>query len=379
MAGALDVARLSRHNWFMEKAIRVIVSLALTGLMARPTIAAGDAGFAAGLARVQAKALSLKRKAISKRSLGGGGKPAHLQEAPIVLAPLAAGTVQAGANILIPCEYGGHKTRCVLDTAASTTFINYDNFSRDFERVDGEQGRMKGASGKWIKVDVIDIGLLRAGTINLGYPQVFRAHEPAGPRSPFVDGTEGDLGIDVFSSKKSLELDFGQTLELVADEPPSFSANENDMSRSPQGQIIIPVEVGEDVVQALFDTHTSLTVVDIGYIRSHPDEFSQAGTVGTTDGTETQQEDPLYRVKSLTIEGHAVSGAVIGMDLSAVSEILQRRDVKIILGGNFITQFDWYLNLKSDTWAVAPIQAAAPDAAVASESSPVPGSPGSTR
>ena len=315
--------------------------------------ASGDSAFTVRLAGVQAAALRWRRPAARPLPLFGWKKhPPKLQSAPITLLERTGpGADTSGALIVLPCDFGGHETRCVMDSGNATTFIKNDAFSRRFDNEYG--GQLTGASGRRVQTAVIYPGVLSAGSIDFGSPEIFRVPVRPGAGSPFVDGTEAYLGIDVLYSKRSLELDFGSSPRLVADQPPSFSSTENRLQRTPSGHLLVSVAVAGETVPALWDTGTSLTAVDIKYIRSRPGVFVPVGAVRTVDGASVVQKTEIYRVKDLVIGGYRFDGDVIGMDLSHLSSILQRRGVSVILGGNFITKLNWYLDLRGKTWSVS--------------------------
>ncbi|MDE2313614.1 MAG: hypothetical protein KGL04_05525 [Elusimicrobia bacterium] len=315
--------------------------------------ARGDAGFASSLAGVQAAALRWRRPVARPLPLFGWKKhPPKLQSAPItLLRRTGAAADTAGALIVLPCDFGGHETRCVMDSGNATTFIKDDAFSRRFDNE--YSGQLTGASGHRVQTAVIYPGSLSAGSIDFGSPQVFRVPVRSGAGSPFIDGTEAYIGIDVLYSKRSLELDFGAAPRLVADQPPSFSSAENRLQRTPSGHLLVSIGLAGETLPALWDTGTSLTAVDIKYIRNRPGVFAPVGAVNTSDGASVVQKTEIYRVKGLVIGGYRFDGDVIGMDLSHLSGILQRRGVSVILGGNFITKLNWYLDLRGKTWSVS--------------------------
>ena len=263
----------------------------------------------------------------------------------------------ASALLLIPCDFDDHKSRCVLDTGDATTFVKDDAFSMGLERVNG--AAMEGASGKHVDTELVQTRGLRAGTIDFGAPQIFRVREPkAAPGSPFLYGAEGYLGIDALYSKDSLEFDFGAAPVLVANQPPSFSAPGERISRTPTGHVIISVSLGGKNIPALWDTGTSLTAVDLKYIKKHQDEFAPAGFTGTSDAAGVIEKTTIYRIKGgVSIGGCHLDGYAIGMDLRHLSGILQYRGVNVILGSNFITRLNWYLDLRHERWSVSPVGA----------------------
>jgi len=263
----------------------------------------------------------------------------------------------ASALLLIPCNFNDRDARCVLDTGDATTFVKDDAFSMGLERVNG--AAMEGASGKQVDTELVQTRDLSAGTIDFGAPQIFRVREPKkAPGSPFRYGAEGYLGIDALYSKDSLEFDFGAAPALVANQPPSFSAPGERISRTPTEHVIVSVGIGGKNIPALWDTGTSLTAVDLKYIQRHQDEFIPAGLAKTGDAAGIVQKTAVYRVKGgILIGGHRLDGYVIGMDLRHLSGILQYSGVSVILGGNFITHLNWYLDLRHNRWSVSPIGA----------------------
>ncbi|HVC09672.1 MAG TPA: hypothetical protein VNH15_07020 [Elusimicrobiota bacterium] len=333
-----------------------------------------DASFASSLGAIQRGAIQKSaaawRPAARPQASWWRKKARQLEIAPLTVQKTAGASgdpPDMTANLLlIPCDFDGHQARCVLDSGNATTFVKYDAFSRGLDRVSGAE--MEGASGKKVETALVQANDLSAGTIDFGSPQIFRVREPEkAAGSPFRYGAEGYLGIDVLYSKDSLEFDFGGASRLVADRPPSFAAATNRLSRTPTGHVVVSIGVGGGDIPALWDTGTSLTAVDLKYAKAHPDVFVPAGFTRTSDAAGIIQKTTIYRVKGgVSIGGYRLDGYAIGMDLSHLSGILQRRGISVILGGNFITRLDWYLNLRRKTWSVSPIGL-----------SPVPGSPAS--
>jgi predicted aspartyl protease len=114
----------------------------------------------------------------------------------------------------------------------------------------------------------------------------------------------------------------------------------------------VPVQLGDVIASAVWDTGASMTVVDTNFVARTPGFFPAAGTSTGTDSTGAQQETPMYVMAVATIGGYTFpTQRVAAVDLSQVNATLER-PMDLIVGYNAYSKACWLFDFPRRRWRI---------------------------
>jgi hypothetical protein len=244
-----------------------------------------------------------------------------------------------GGRIYLPVRLGNALGSMRLDTGASTSRVALAPWNKDFPRIGASHST--GASGQAALCDDVE-----ARNVQL------RASEGNGvargkyelTRCPTNDGDDL-LGVDFFKGTRFL-LDFDRRQMVL------FGASQEGHPAPfrplGDGRLIgLPVRVGDVATLGLFDTGAEISAVDQRFVDAHRKLFtpvkSRLKASAAGGGRFTSK---LYKVRQIAFgDGRAVKGVyVLAYDFGPLREALGP-DVAFILGYNFVSRFNWEIDL----------------------------------
>ncbi len=319
-------------------------------------------------------------------------------------------------DIVAPCAFGAGKwsaveTFCQLDTGGAASRILKDSSSRSYPPASafgGRRGEQRGVSGQAIRKDLVWLPGLALGAEELG-PRVFdRVELPAG-----AFGTVGgepvraQIALDVFSPRDTLRFRFGPPeASLSLNAPPPNARLENSLRQDEAGRLLIPIGLGPERVNAVFDTGSQVSLIDEAYAKARPGRFQRIAELTVVDAAgKLVSSQSLYLAQKIRLGGHELDHAYfVGMDFGRfikrngfwdglarfldpshtlnLVRIRRANDPSaggsplipepgiflnldldgakaaapeppaVILGYNLITQFDWYFDGAGGLWSV---------------------------
>ncbi|MFI5363338.1 MAG: hypothetical protein ACHQ49_15330 [Elusimicrobiota bacterium] len=257
-------------------------------------------------------------------------------------------------QIFVSCGFDGQGQTCLFDTGSNVCLVKADDF---FGKYPAQGQRCsQGASGAKVCSDVINIGDLKVGGVDFGALQALRRTPQScggagGPQLPsYLVGSvwHSMLGHNV-------SFDFAAKTMSVDPSQPAPGAQQPMKLVLDNNYLEIPVGFGSAApVQMLYDTGAGLTVMDQGYVDSNASAFSFVGDTQIQDSSCQKIPVKIYTINSLSVAGNSLSGTyAVAMDLGPVKQALGQ-DLQGIIGFNAITPFNWWVDLKNDTFAISP-------------------------
>jgi aspartyl protease len=257
-------------------------------------------------------------------------------------------------QIFVNCGFDGQGLNCLLDTGSNICLVKADDF---FGKYPAQGQRCsEGASGAKVCSDLIDIADLKVGGIDFGAENALR-------RTPQSCGGEGGPQLpsylvgSVWHSLLGHQVGFDFASKTLTVDPPQQAPG----AQQPMKLVLdnnyleIPVAFGSAApVQMLYDTGAGLTVMDQSFVDANASAFSFLADTQIQDSSCQKIPVKIYSVNSLSIAGNSLSGTyAVAMDLSFIKKALGQ-DLQGIIGFNAITSFNWRVDLKNDTFSVAP-------------------------
>jgi hypothetical protein len=211
-------------------------------------------------------------------------------------------------NLLVQATIDGRSYCLNLDSAALRTELVTDEHLAALPA----SGRRSsgGAAGQREHSDIVTIPGLTVGDLRTGPVQVVRA-------DPFP-GRLHLLGLDLIGQHC---CDFRFTsAELWLSDSPDIRAG-LDLTRSGSGHIYLDFAWATASATTVWDSGSSITLVDAVFAAVHPDLFTAAGEATGTDATGATVTTPLVTMDGPVIAGvqFAPSTAAI-LDLSAMND-----------------------------------------------------------
>lgn len=245
--------------------------------------------------------------------------------------------VETSGKIYVECAFDGNSKDYILDTGAGLSVVSSDHFFENYQSV--KQVSNRGASGHDRRSDVIQISQIKIGSYLVENHQVMRTSDGMSIHI---------LGSSIFKDK-NVKFDFDQN-EVT------FSADKLATSMPLQwlsgGQILIPVNINQIIMSAVFDTGADLTVVSRKFVAKNAELFERIKSIpNVNDASLNVVELDLYRIKSdLVIGGLKVSdGFVFAMPFESFKEAWGS-EVEMILGYNHIVELNWHFDFEKHLW-----------------------------
>jgi len=106
-------------------------------------------------------------------------------------------------------------------------------------------------------------------------------------------------------------------------------------------------------VHALWDTGTSMSIIDCSMINNYPNIFHETDTRAlSADYKGQNKEIPIYHMDTLKIGGHLFPRQMVAaMDLSHFSEYMEQ-PIDLIIGYNTISKANWVFDFPNNKWAI---------------------------
>lgn len=169
-------------------------------------------------------------------------------------------------------------------------------------------------------------------------------------------GVDAILGADVLLSQP-LVINFKTKSVEVNANPPGKGLSS--FTQDEVGHILLPLRIGRETQsKAMFDSGASMTLVDLAFVKSHPEYFTvvRDDTVVDTHGNTMGSQLVITKVVEVG-EIRFVAEYMMAVDLSAAKELMGE-DVNFILGFNFVKLGQWYFSVPEKLWKAVPISGA---------------------
>lgn len=117
----------------------------------------------------------------------------------------------------------------------------------------------------------------------------------------------------------------------------------------------IPVGFEGKSGNAIWDTGASVTLVDLDFVRQHPNNFISIGSEIGTDSTNTQRETPMFMMNGLTIAGKNFQSVKVAAINFSNSHPRVENSLKMCLGYSVLRQANWLFDFSRRKWAITTI------------------------
>jgi len=143
-----------------------------------------------------------------------------------------------------------------------------------------------------------------------------------------------------------------KTLGILSALPKGIAAQP--IRKLARGHLTIPIHLGEQVVDALFDTGADITVIDSEYVQGHAQLFELVRSEEGTDAHGHRVQSNVYRCRTIIVgQLRLVNVEMASFDFG---EFLRERmeGSPVILGNNVISRATWSFDMKAAKWASEP-------------------------
>ena len=254
-------------------------------------------------------------------------------------------------QVFVPCSFDGHGNTCLFDTGSSMEIAKNDSFFQGYPAVG--QVCSSGASGQRTCSDVIDIKDLMVGSIDWGAVKAQRRDD-----NQSCSGGAGSIPSlvgEVFHKHLGHRVNFNFGNSGAGMQVDDGGAGSNPMSLALNNTFML-LNVGfggAAPVQVLYDTGAGLTVMDQKWADQNPSGLQFLADTQIQDSSCAKIPAKIYQASNVSIAGQNVGGFIVAIDLSPIQRALGEQ-LKGIIGFNMITQFNWSIDLKSNTYSIAP-------------------------
>ncbi len=253
-------------------------------------------------------------------------------------------------QILVPCNFDGHSTQCILDTGSNRSMVREAGFSTNYPAIDS--WFTTGISGKSIPMSIVNVPDFRLGTIALGKRHFDRyPSESHGGSKVFDETIEGLIGMDILSFAR-LDLTFGARNTMSLGGPELAQTGARPLVITHSRKIFIPVTLGSSEITAFWDTGFGLTMVEHDYVVRHPSEFTLAQEVKSFDIAGATVIHKVYKANSIVIAGQTFSDEYVMESHFLFKDFGEGQDFMMVLGYNILTRLNWHMDLKNKRWSV---------------------------
>ena len=253
--------------------------------------------------------------------------------------PLTLKTDEDGsAEVLIEARFAGRTYLCLLDTGAAKTTLVWDEFTSTLPAIseNSSHSALGSTTNSVVSIPSFELGPITHTEINVARLSADHNH----PRNL--------IGMDILQ-------DWTLTLNLRAG---TLFLSDKSLPEAPslflgdRGHPYLPVIIGGQEYDTVWDTGAGLTCVDLSVIREHPDNFEQISDSVGTDSSGESMSTPLYRLSGLSCGNLQFQPhTVVALDLARVSASASRKFL-IVLGYSTMKQAVWTLAFKHRRWTV---------------------------
>jgi len=262
-----------------------------------------------------------------------------MADVPLIIQPDAE-ELEA-AEVLVEGSVGGRPYRFLLDTGAANTRIALDAYTVGFASLERSQtsGVFRQGSDDLISLPVVQVGPMTRRNVTV-------ARAPAE-----AEHVANLIGMDVLKYFR-LDFDFSEgRLTVDPSDDPRGGLTWHALTMDNKSHPYVEVQFGHKQASAVWDSGSSLTVVDATFINQHRVFFRKAGESTGTDSTGQEGAASLYIMSSavigdLTFPPHRVAA----VDLAGVNATLELR-MDLILGFSTLRHADWLLDFPNRRWA----------------------------
>ncbi|OFZ24589.1 MAG: hypothetical protein A2381_13980 [Bdellovibrionales bacterium RIFOXYB1_FULL_37_110] len=238
------------------------------------------------------------------------------------------------------CTFENYSKTCIIDTGARQSAVGEDSFFLQYPVA--SQGEMTGFNGEVIITDEILINNFKIGELVLSNLLVDRVGVGFASKNPII-------GNDVYWNL-TMTFDFNQNVIYLGDQSPD-DVKHAGLDTYHEKWIGIPVQIEGDKVKSLWDTGASLSAVDIRYIEENLANFKFVREIEAEDGVGNIVKTKVYKTR-LNISGISIQDVtVVAIDFKKIQNDVDP-DIKVIVGYNIYSKFNWLIDYKNKKWAV---------------------------
>lgn len=225
----------------------------------------------------------------------------------------------------------------LFDTGAATSSLGVDPRTSRYPSLGTDAST--GVSGQAEPCDVVQPKEIRLGSHRFAKPRLHRCDRNI-------------LGMDLLGTVV-FQVDLtAHALRILPSLPEGVAVQP--MQRLRRGHMTIPVEAGDQRVQALVDTGSDATVVASAFVEQHPGLFVMKRSTSGRDAHGHEVESNVYRcptlrIGALQLQDVEVAGFDFGPELRSHME-----GAPLILGNNVIGRAKWTFDPNAATWTVEP-------------------------
>ena len=246
------------------------------------------------------------------------------------------------AEVYVDGTVDGRPYRFLLDTGAARSSIVADDYTLTFPSIEKHDSSGVFAASS---ADVITVPGLAVGPIARREFTLVRAPVD----SP---GTNTLIGMDLLKDFRCRFLFDENRVLLENSAAPAAHPALQALFLDAKAHPYVDVQFGAATAHAVWDTGASLTVVDLAFIRRHPEAFQESGTSTGTDATGTSVETPMFDMAATVIGGATFPPVrVAGVELSPVNATIQT-PMDLILGYNILSRAHWLFDFPRRQWAI---------------------------
>lgn len=244
------------------------------------------------------------------------------------------------AKLYVPCTFDGVHEKCFLDTGATDSNVKYEAFKTYAPEGQKTVGGLGGDGHRmdWVVVNRVEI----AGVVH----EKFRLL-----RWPEHVDRDTFAGIDLFKDL-TLKLDFSEKQFHAGkfEIPPALQKFE--LQTLATGQPSFPVVIGNLTVRGIWDTGAGVSAMDEEFIHKHPEIFKLFREDKIGDSSGKQVSIKVYIASELVVGGRVLKDVVVyGVSFAPFRKAFGEKNI-FVFGYNVISQMNWYVDLKTKTWAV---------------------------
>ncbi len=246
-----------------------------------------------------------------------------------------SGTGGSG-QIWVSANFDGVMDKCILDSGARISAVNARPAFELYPKVGSDI--TTGVTGNNVPVDLIRISETQVGGLTMQNHTIRRQDSFVVPCL---------IGNDILQIR-ALFYDFTKKEILTDAYPPTDQARP--LVRYNGKWIGFPLTVAGVQVDSFWDTGAGFTVVDSEIVDAHPEEFTFIQEIPMGDGTGEHGTAKLYSMKSLRFgDAEVHDSIVISYSLAQIRKEVP--SIRIVLGHNVLSQFNWYLDNINSKWS----------------------------
>jgi predicted aspartyl protease len=247
------------------------------------------------------------------------------------------------AEVLVDGWIGDRPYRFLLDTGAAKTSVLPDDYLATFDSADQDA-----SSGVFAahREDLITVPNITVGSITRQNFTLTRA-------SQNHPGIRSLIGMDLLKDYVCHFVFEDNRVLVDADDANAPGYAWQDLFLDKRFHPYVEVQFGTAKAHAVWDTGSSITVVDTNFIDNHPALFQTAGQSTGTDSTGASVETPMFLMAECTIGGSIFPAQrVAGVDLAMVNATLEM-PMDLILGYPTLSKANWIFDFPHRRWAIS--------------------------